>query len=209
LRSISSISFGHRQSCTPPQIHYCHVSPEFVCGFPKSHTSYPRFVSNPICQHFHLQAYFHKVQMPHIAPKESVPFFTKYSHTKPSSKNHMNSHTNTQFLNCSVCKTYKQNETTHSVINNSLASKFFLQAYHQTYLSPHTDSIPTSNPSDLVPPYVIVVSKNLHHPYKILLTQNSPYYFRPFLHVSSTENPQHIIPTKANSILLPSSQCTE
>ena len=117
--------------------------------------------------------------------------------------------TNTQFLNCSVCKTYKQNETTHSVINNSLASKFFLQAYHQTCLSPHIDSIPTSNPSDPVPPYVIVVSKTLHHPYKILLTQNSPYYFRPFLHVSSTENPQHIIPIKANSILLPSSQCTE
>jgi hypothetical protein len=47
------------------------------------------------------------------------------------------------------------------VINNSFASKFFQQANHQTCLSPHTNSIPASNPSDLLPPYATVVSKTL------------------------------------------------
>jgi hypothetical protein len=88
----------------------------------------------------------------------------------------MNSHTNTQFLNCYICKTCKHQMRQHnSVINNSFASKFFQQANHQTSLSPHTNSIPASNPSDLVPPYATVVSKTLHHPHKILLMQNSPY----------------------------------
>ena len=46
-------------------------------------------------KHIILANLFHKVKMPHIAPKESIPFFTKYSHMKtPPSKNHMNSHTN-------------------------------------------------------------------------------------------------------------------
>lgn len=139
----------------------CHLLsclPKIMSNSPKSHPNRPHFVSNPTCQHMHSQACFHKVQMPHIASKESIPFFTKYSHTKPPSKNHMNSHTNTQFLNCYICKTCKHQMRQHnSVINNSFASKFFQQANHQTCLSPHTNSIPASNPSDLVPPYATVI----------------------------------------------------
>lgn len=131
----------------------CHLLsclPKIMCNSPKSHPNCPHFVSNPTCQHIHSQACFHKVQMPYIASKESIPFFTKYSHTKPPSKNHMNSHTNTQFLNCYICKTCKHQMRQHNlVINNSFASKFFQQANHQTCLSPHTNSIPASNPSPI------------------------------------------------------------
>lgn len=67
----------------------CHLLsclPKIMCNSPKSHPNCPHFVSNPTCQHIHSQACFHKVQMPHIASKESIPFFTKYSHTKPPSR---------------------------------------------------------------------------------------------------------------------------